>query len=106
MPASGRTKAKVTPLNSAGTVVDFGVDASAKSIIVHFVDAKGKDIPPGTEGFVNDGRFVVGYDGEAYFTGLSAQNVVKLQTAAADCSATVNIDPAKLMQRIGPVYCR
>src|SRR6202000_2151973 len=57
-----RTILDASPANRAGTTADFGVDVTAKSVIVHFVDRNGKDIPPGTEGVVNGSAFVVGYD--------------------------------------------
>ena len=101
-----RTRANAIPVNRAGTLVDFGVDVSAKSVIVHFVDQNGKDIPPGTEGTVNTTHFVVGYGGEAYLIGLAPRSDVKLKLATADCRATVKIDPSKLRQRVGPVPCR
>jgi outer membrane usher protein len=100
-----RTKANASPSNRAGTVVDFGVDVSAKSVIVHFVDRHGKDIPPGTDGTVDTTHFVVGYGGEAYLTGLAPRSDVTLKLATEDCRATVKIDPSKLRQRVGPVPC-
>jgi outer membrane usher protein len=101
-----RTKIRVSPANQMGTVVDFGVDVSAKSIIVHFVDKSGKDIPPGTEGSYLSRPFVVGYEGQAYLTGLSSQITATLQLADGSCTATIDADPTKLMQKIGPVTCR
>jgi outer membrane usher protein len=100
------TQLKVSPVNRAGVVADFGVDVAARYVIVHFVDQAGRDIPPGTEGHVDASPFVVGYDGEAYLTGLSGSIPAQLQLAASTCSAMINIDPAKLIQRIGPVVCR
>jgi outer membrane usher protein len=101
-----RTKANASPSNRGGTLVDFGVDVSAKSVIVHFVDRQGKDIPPGTEGTVDTTHFVVGYGGEAYLTSLASRSDVVLKLATEDCRATVKIDPSKLRQRVGPVPCQ
>lgn len=74
------TEQQVVPSIGSGSVLKFGVTKSPAAAIVVLLDAAGKPIEAGTEVKLDaTGEvFVAGYDGETYFTGLSAQNAFSI----------------------------
>lgn len=74
------TKDVVMPAGQSGVVVDFGVKENANAALVSLVDDKGQPLQAGWSGSLEGADdFVVGYDGEAYITGLSARNTVTVK---------------------------
>ncbi|KAA0970607.1 fimbrial biogenesis outer membrane usher protein [Aureimonas fodinaquatilis] len=78
------TNLRVTPPDRSGVLVDFGVEAAPMAALVEFVhgtENPSEPIPVGTvvsvAGVTEDA--LVGYDGQAYVTGLSARNDATLQ---------------------------
>lgn len=68
---------KVTvPADRAGTVVRFAVDAEPESALVTFTDERGAPLPVGSMVRFADRpeMFVVGYDGQAWLSGLTPAN--------------------------------
>ncbi|ELR04298.1 hypothetical protein GMDG_09025, partial [Pseudogymnoascus destructans 20631-21] len=65
----------VRPAEKTGVVVTFNAKTESASALVQFVDARGAPLEPGLAGrTASAAEFVVGYDGEAYITGLAAAN--------------------------------
>ncbi len=91
------TKAIVVPGNQSAVKVDFGVSDDPRAALVGFVDAAGKPIEAGVDGSVKGGEdFVVGYDGQAYISGLGRQNSVTLKTDfGQSCKASFAYKPSK-----------
>ncbi|WP_177176668.1 fimbria/pilus outer membrane usher protein [Faunimonas pinastri] len=98
----------VTPRPGSGTVVKFGVREAAQSAVVAISDRNGTLLPPGLGGQLNDGEaFVIGYDGQAYLSGLGARNhlTVTLDDGTS-CAASFPFKPDPGRQVvIGPVAC-
>ena len=69
---AAESQAIVVPRDGAGVVVDFGVKADAKGVIVQLVDAAGLPLQEGIEVFLEGSEepFFMGYDGEVYLTGM------------------------------------
>lgn len=104
------TKEVVVPADRSGVVVRFGVSEQAAAAVVKFVDGNGAPLPVGMEGTVNGSpeTFIIGYDGEAYITGLEARNSVHVKLAGlASCRAQFAYTPRPGEQvTIGGVVCR
>ncbi len=104
-----RTEAVVIPGDSAGVVVDFGVERIAAAIVI-LVDAQGTPLPVGAvvtlEGMAEPA--VVGFDGRAYLTDLAKHNTVRVRREdGAKCSATFDFAPVEGEQvLIGPLTCQ
>ena len=104
----GSTKSIVVPADHSGVVVDFGISEDSKAAIVTLVDVAGQPIEAGSSGQLEGGEsFVVGYDGQAYVTGLSGNNTVTVTTGyEKSCVARFDYTPAKGEQvAIGGVVC-
>ena len=103
------TQQTVAPVDRSGVLVDFGVKTGVQAAIVVLVGADGKPLPAGAQGTLQPGKdsFVVGYDGRAYVSGLSAHNEVRVGIGLADCMARFDFVAASNAQQvIGPVTCR
>lgn len=76
------TSRVVRPAEKTGVVVTFNAKAESASALVQFVDARNQPLEAGLAGRTeNAAEFVVGYDGEAYITGLAATNTVTIDLA-------------------------
>jgi outer membrane usher protein len=103
-----RTQAVVAPMALSGARVDFGVDVKTPAAELVLVDATGAYLAPGSHGVLASGaRFVVGYDGEAFVTGLRENDSAVVTTDKATCRAEFSFRrlPGRRV-RIGPVVCR
>jgi len=93
----------------SGAVIRFPVHRTLAAIVT-LVDERNRPLPVGlTATHVGTGqRAVIGWDGQTYFEGLHARNV--LQVALPDgstCSARFDMSPTEVeTRRIGPLVCR
>lgn len=103
------TREVVVPAYGSGVVLDFGVSDTPNAALVELVDADGIPLPVGLSGRLRDGdEFVVGYDGQAYLTGLRARNALMvLRQDGTSCSAEFSYesDPGSQVTIQG-VTCR
>jgi outer membrane usher protein len=84
------------PADRSGTVVSFGVDTQARAALVTLRDENGAFLETGATGKVEGGSdsFIVGYDGQAYITGLSPANrIVVDQPTRGRCAAEFGFAP-------------
>jgi outer membrane usher protein len=104
----GQTSVLVRPADRSGTVVDFHI-RKVHSALLTLLDAGGKPIPIGSVAKVSGAEDQpVGYDGQAYVTGLQPTNRV-LVTLPNGTSCTVQFDykPVKGdIPLIGPLRCK
>lgn len=72
----GGTRDLAVPADRAGVVVRFDVDTDAAAALVTLRDEAGNVLPVGSTGRLDDAgeAFVIGYDGQAYVTGLASRN--------------------------------
>lgn len=91
----GRTKVAIRPADRAGVSVDLKAAEADGGARVVLRGVSGAFLPPGSQGSLGEGNsFIVGYDGEAYVTGLSRQNRVKVALAdGRSCSASFEYRP-------------
>jgi outer membrane usher protein len=104
----GRTKILVRPADRAGVVVDFQVKA-VRAALLTLQDAGGRPLPIGSVVHVKgEPDRPVGYDGEAYVTGLTATNQLDVvMPNGGRCAARFDYKPVKgQVPEIGPVPCR
>lgn len=98
------------PADRSGTVVRFGVQAEAQSALVTLRDEAGLCIEVGATGAVEGSPepFTVGYDGQAYITGLGPRNrVVVDQPSRGRCVAEFPFQPQEGEQVFIPdAVCR
>ncbi|MHC1548852.1 fimbria/pilus outer membrane usher protein [Phyllobacterium sp. K27] len=106
----GLTRDIVVPADRSGVVVNFNVAQSTASALVSLVDTGGKPLDAGLSGRAGDAgeEFVVGYDGEAYISGLEAQNSVTVELADGSiCTARFAYQAAPGTQvKIKNVVCQ
>ncbi|MEP7455014.1 fimbria/pilus outer membrane usher protein [Phyllobacterium sp. SB3] len=106
----GSTRDIVIPTDRSGVVVDFKVAQTTASALVSLVDASGRPLDAGLSGRAGETgeEFVVGYDGEAYISGLGAQNIVTIELAdGSTCAASFAYQPARGTQvKIKNVVCQ
>lgn len=91
------TREIVVPRYRSGSVVDFAVDTATKAALVTLRDDNGDPVEPGATGQIegHEGGFVVGYDGQAYITGLSRRNhVLVIQPTRGRCTAEFTYQPS------------
>jgi outer membrane usher protein len=103
------TTLTVVPAERSGAIARFGVERTTDSALVIFRDATGAYLPAGAEVALEGGEapFVIGYDGQAYMTGLKAQNVVTVTLAEGTCRAEFGYAKATDGQsRIDDVVCK
>jgi outer membrane usher protein len=103
------TKEVVVPADRSGVAVGFGVSTEIHSALVEFSDEAGAPIEAGSSGDLTDGggSFFVGYDGQAYITGLGQRNVATItRTDGTTCSAEFGFEPEEGTQvQIPGVMC-
>jgi outer membrane usher protein len=99
----------ISPGRGAGAVVRLARVAAPNAALVGFVDHKGQPIEVGASGLIESGapRFLVGYDGQAYLTGLSENNTVIIEDSVGrKCLASFAFKRMAGQQvQIGPVPC-
>jgi outer membrane usher protein len=104
-----RTEAVVVPGDRAGVVIEFGVEQIAAAIVI-LVDAAGMPLPIGSVVVFEESAepAVVGFDGRAYLTGLSAHNRIRVRREeGTDCWASFDFVPVEGQQvQIGPLTCQ
>lgn len=104
------TKEVVVPADRSGVVVRFGVSEAPEAAVVTLVDSSGAPLEAGLKGRVEGGseEFVIGYDGQAYIHGLSAQNAVVIDRLdGTSCRADFSYKPKPGQQvAIKNVACR
>ncbi|MBP1860417.1 spore coat protein U domain-containing protein [Rhizobium herbae] len=68
--------ATVTPRDRSGVIVDLGVRTNIKALLVILQDESGAFVEAGSAAMLDrtEQPIVFGYDGQAYVTGLDAQN--------------------------------
>lgn len=90
------TKETTVPADRSGTVVKFDVDTTPQAALVTLRDEEGSFVETGSTGHLagGSGSFVVGYDGQAYITGLGPQNTVVIdQPSRGQCQASFSFQP-------------
>ena len=103
-----KTETYAVPKMDSGMIVDFGIKPDQGAAIVTVTDSDGKFLPVGTAVSLAGGgeSFVVGFDGELYLTGLSAENTFEATANSVVCSGTFAFQPKPGEQQIiGPVKC-
>ena len=88
------TRATVTPRDRSGVIVDLGVRTNIKALLVILQDESGAFVEAGSAAILDgtEQPIVVGYDGQAYVTGLDAQNrLVVDQPSKGRCIADLNL---------------
>jgi outer membrane usher protein len=106
--SADQAEATVVPREGAGVVVDFGVKADAAGVLVTLVDEAGQPLQPGLAAQLNGGgdEFVVGYDGEVFVTGATADNTLTVALVDGSCAARFAYAPDGSGQpAVGPVTC-
>lgn len=92
------TREQVVPHRESGVVVRFDVDADVSAALVTLKGEDGSFIETGaliTAGGTDE-SFVVGYDGQAYVTGLSGKVTLSVQQPTAGaCVAEIEISPSE-----------
>lgn len=90
------TEEIVVPADRSGVSVGFGVSTDLPSALVEFRDMEGAPIEAGSTGELagGAGAFFVGYDGQAYVTGLDRHNVATItRTDGTTCIAEFEFAP-------------
>lgn len=100
----------VTPAERTGVVVAFNARTESASALVQFVDAARQPLAAGLGGRLaaTNAEFIVGYDGEAYLTGLGPTNSVVIERDdGTQCEARFDFHKiAGEQQRISGVPCQ
>lgn len=104
------TRAVTVPAERGGTVVKFDVRTDAQGALVTLRDEDGAFVETGATGLVDgsEQEFVVGYDGQAYITGLAPQSRLTIdQPNRKGCVAEFAFSPDTGNQvKIPDVICR
>jgi outer membrane usher protein len=98
----------VVPREMSGVVLDFGIEKDNQAAIVVLTGADGAFLPEGSEVLLEESgeTFFVGYDGQAYLTGVSAKNTVTAKLKGNSCKAEFGFEPDRDNQvAIGPLPC-
>jgi outer membrane usher protein len=104
----GQTSVLVRPSDRSGTVVDFHV-RKVHAAVVTLQDGSGKAIPLGSVAkIVGAEDQPVGYDGQAYVTGLQPTNHMEVVLPdGGSCSVAFNYQPvAGDIPLVGPLRCQ
>ncbi len=82
------TAMDVVPARNSGVTLDFGGTADSAALVV-LRDAAGAFVEAGAEVFLKGEKnsFPVGFDGEVWIEGLSAQNRIVVRTTTGECRA-------------------
>jgi outer membrane usher protein len=94
----GATRAVAAPGDRSGTVVRFAVETSARSALVTLRDQSGEFLEAGSSGQLDGAAntFPVGYDGQAFVSGLASHNrVVVDQPTRGRCAAEFDFMPSR-----------
>ncbi|WP_234710594.1 fimbria/pilus outer membrane usher protein [Sinorhizobium arboris] len=106
----GATREVTVPADRSGTVVRFDVDTDVKAALVTLRADDGEFVETGATGEIEDKgqSFVVGYDGQAYITGLGSQNRIVIdQPTRGKCVAEFTFEPRQGEQvSIPDAICR
>lgn len=102
------TEKHVAARTMSGVVVDFGVKIDTGSALVIIKDKSGEFIAPGT--LINlvgqKEPFAMGYDGQAYLTGLTAKNSVTADVKNQTCTVSFDYKEDETKQVVvGPLTC-
>ena len=106
-----RTMRLVRPQDHSGVIVHFPVHSS-HGALVRLVDASGVPLAVGGSarlaGSPDTSEVMIGYDGEAFVTGLYPHDKLTVLTAAGQrCGATFDYKPvAGKLPEIGPLTCK
>lgn len=104
------TRDIVVPADRSGVVVKFGVKETSQAALITFVDRTGKPLAVGAQGRLEGSGqgFVIGYDGQAYISGLAAHNLVTIERPdGSSCRAEFSYTPRRGEQvTINNVVCR
>jgi outer membrane usher protein len=89
------TQKEVTVAPNSGSVARFGVQTSTSNGLVELRLSDGSFPPAGTLARLNgaDEEFVVGYDGQTYFSNLKPQNSAVLELTSGECTANFAFVP-------------
>jgi len=103
-----RVDAEVTPADRAGTLVKFGIrKVQAASVILH--NAEGNPVAVGSRVMLRGSSTppaIVGYDGMVYLQGLSARNMLDVETTHGDCVVQFDYQQQdSIVPLIGPLIC-
>ncbi len=104
----GETEMTVIPRDKSGVIVDFGVKTDESAALVVLQDSSGSYIPESAEVFLEGTAepFIVGYDGQAYLTGIAASNSLTVKFKGNECHASFAFKPGNDAQSmIGPLPC-
>jgi outer membrane usher protein len=96
------------PRDSAGVVVDFGVNKDAGGVILTLNDASGQPLEAGLEARLNEGAepFIMGYDGQIFLTGAQQSNTVVVSLANGTCTVAFDYKSDGSGQTpVGPLTC-
>ncbi len=108
--AVGGTRETTVPADRSGTVVKFAVDTAPQAALVTLRDEEGAFVETGASGHLagSSESFVVGYDGQAYVTGLGARNTIVIdQPTRGRCEASFAFRPKEGEQvNIPDTVCR
>jgi len=106
----GASRQKVVPYARSGVSIRFQPRRTIGSAIVVLSDAEGRHIPPGSTARLGNGEheFYVGYDGEAFFENLEADNTIRVSRAdGSECVASFSFRPSPgEIVRVSDVICR
>ncbi|MGH6859586.1 MAG: fimbria/pilus outer membrane usher protein [Phyllobacterium sp.] len=106
----GSTRNVVVPADRSGVVIDFNVSSSTAAALVSLVDTAAQPLQAGLGGHLEGSQeqFVIGYDGEAYISGLGAANRITvdlLDGKACQASFPYRARPGSQV-KIRNVVCR
>jgi outer membrane usher protein len=89
------TEAETVVARNSGSIVSFTVATDIRAAVVVFKFGDGTFVPAGSVAKVNGGEeaFVVGYDGQAYLTGLNSDNNAVLEHPGGSCKAHFSYVP-------------
>jgi outer membrane usher protein len=98
----GTTTRIVAPMLRSGLVLDFGAAQSRSNAIVVLQGPDGKPIATGAKVRLagSPEKFIVGYDGRTYLTGLGKDNRLSVDLGARDCAAEFAFRPQSGIQTL------
>jgi spore coat protein U domain-containing protein, fimbrial subunit CupE1/2/3/6 len=87
------TQKQTVVAKNSGSVVRFGVKTEVEAALAVLKLGDGSFVPAGSVAKLNGGaeEFVVGYDGQTYFTGLKSQNIVEIELSGGRCLAEIQL---------------
>jgi outer membrane usher protein len=103
------TEAQTVVARNSASLVRFAVKSQSHSALVEFKMKDGSFVPPGSIAKLNGGgeEFILGYDGQAYISGLAPRNSAVLELAEGSCQADFDYVPGDSGQSfIDAVICQ